>query len=344
MIDSVFLFTILFVFLGVLIGTYMKSRSVDKCLRHFRQFHVTLEETDGDIIWGRLKVYSTGLKFIFDEPVKHGNHPPAASYILYDTQYSTIFAMFRFHDELSPENRKIRRRGIDRTYSTAMIHRLLRRMRGVINTFRDAIVKSVGLIIGQMQKVNPGSVILKSQQQQLTTISSDVVGYVGNAYDPILEELIGTPVVLDVFRNGKKQSLQGMMREYTEKFIEICDIRDRVVYTIPLAEKPLKQVSRHLRIVQDSKNNFILKNSGDIAFRLEKLTGKGINAAGEEELVDQPIDLEVAGNGEVPFVTPDLVYQDIRLTLSVARDFDVIVPRTHAVIRHESLPREEKPA
>ncbi len=274
--DLVFIVTIIFIFLSVLIGTYIKTKSLDKCLSSFNKFHVTMEETDGDVIWGKLKVYGTGFILNFDPPVINNDKMPVSNYILYENQYSSIHALYRFHDELTEENKKLRKKIIKKVYSTAFLIRFVRRLRGVINTFKDAIIKSVGLIMGQMQKVNPGSVILKSQQSNITTMSSDIVGYAGNSFDPILEDLIGKKVILDIQKNKKKIAIRGLFMEYTDKFFVLNDINNELSYNIPLLAKPIKLISKYFKIVQDDKNNFTAVNTGEIPFVIEKITGKGI--------------------------------------------------------------------
>jgi len=320
----------------------MKSRSLDKCLDDFNHFHITLEETDGDVIWGKLKVYSTGFVLKFDNPVEDNDGFLNTSYILYESQFSTIHTLYRFHDELSEENKKKRDKIIKRAYSTAIIYKIIRRFRGIINTFRDAIVKSITIIIGQMQKVNPGSVILKSQKQNLSTISSDIVGYVGNAYDPILEDLIGELVIVDLSLNEAKRSFMGLFMEYSDQFMVINDIHDTLNYRIPLHSKPIKFVSKYLKIKREDGEKFLLENSGELPFTILKIEGKGKSNTGEDESIESELNKILKPNSKEIIEFPKLNYDELYVSLSVKREFDLILPRKKAIIRHESEKKDEK--
>jgi hypothetical protein len=35
------------------------------------------------------------------------------------------------------------------------------------------------------------------------------------------------------------------------------------------------------------------------------------------------------------FITPDLKYSEINMKISIVREYDLIIPRSHSVIRHE---------
>ncbi len=87
-VDSLFFTTILFIFLTAFIGTVLRSRGIDNCLRSFDGFHVTIEEKDGNLVWGKLFVYSTGLELQYAEPVIDSEGHIESSYILYKQQYN----------------------------------------------------------------------------------------------------------------------------------------------------------------------------------------------------------------------------------------------------------------
>ena len=57
--------TIIFIILATAVGAFIRRRKRDKCLKDFGNNMVTLEETSGKTIWGRLRVENTGLEFVY---------------------------------------------------------------------------------------------------------------------------------------------------------------------------------------------------------------------------------------------------------------------------------------
>ncbi|MHC4417943.1 MAG: hypothetical protein ACYSU6_05080 [Planctomycetota bacterium] len=48
--------TIIFIVLATGVGAFIRRRTRDRCLKDFRGNMVTLEETSGKAVWGRLNV------------------------------------------------------------------------------------------------------------------------------------------------------------------------------------------------------------------------------------------------------------------------------------------------
>ena len=67
--DSATAITIIFIIFAAGLGAFIRKRSRDKCLRDFEQNMVTLEDTAGKTIWGKLRVENTGLEFVY--PTAH---------------------------------------------------------------------------------------------------------------------------------------------------------------------------------------------------------------------------------------------------------------------------------
>ena len=132
--------TIIFIILAAGVGAFIRKRSRDKCLRDFGQNMVTLEDTTGKTIWGKLRVENTGLEFIYPEKHKDNDGHEEASYILYKYEYPNIGAVIRFHDDLSERNKKVREKELKKTYHPGFWRRLKRKILNVFRTVRDLIV------------------------------------------------------------------------------------------------------------------------------------------------------------------------------------------------------------
>ena len=101
-----FAITIVFIILSTVVAAFIRRKSRDKCLKDFSHDLVTLEDTTGKLIWGKLRVENTGLELIYPTRQDKNGHDET-SYILYKYEYSNIQALIRYHDELSERGKKI---------------------------------------------------------------------------------------------------------------------------------------------------------------------------------------------------------------------------------------------
>src|SRR3954467_1054200 len=84
--SGVFYFTLLFIFVTAIITTVFTKWARDKCLKFFNQYHVTLERTRGQTIWGQLKVFSTGIEITYDHPFVDARGRKKTSYMVYGNE------------------------------------------------------------------------------------------------------------------------------------------------------------------------------------------------------------------------------------------------------------------
>ena len=226
--DSTTAITILFIIFAAGVAAFIRKRSRDKCLRDFEKNMVTLEDTSGKTIWGKLRVENTGLEFIY--PAKHKDEQghDEASYILYKYEYPKIKAVIRFHDELSESNKKQREKELKRTYHPTMLRRLKRKIKNVFKTIRDSVMEIVNLLISQAKKATPASKMLTSQDKYVSQMKQELMGSVGTSFEPLLERYIGHKVVLEMIKSDKIFEYCGVLKEYTAEFIEIMDVNYKI--------------------------------------------------------------------------------------------------------------------
>ncbi len=226
--ESATAITILFIIFAAGVAAFVRKRSRDKCLRDFSANMVTLEETSGKTIWGKLRVENTGLEFVYSEKHKDEQGHDEASYILYKYEYPNIGAVIRFHDELSEQNKKAREKELKRTYHPGSWRRLKRRMLNVLRTVRDSVVEVVNLLISQAKKATPAGKMLTSQDKYVSQMKQELMGSVGTSFEPLLERYIGHKVVLEMIKGDKIFEYCGVLKDYTAEFVEIMDVN----YTI----------------------------------------------------------------------------------------------------------------
>ena len=243
--DSATAITILFIILAAGIGAFVRKRSRDKCLRDFGQNMVTLEQTSGKKIWGKLRVENTGLEFVYPEKHKDEEGHDETSYILYKYEYPDIAVVVRFHDELSEQNKRTREKELKRTYHPGFWRRLKRRILNIFRTVRDSVVEIVNLLISQAKKATPAGKVLTSQDKYVSQMKQELMGSAGTSFEPLLERYIGHKVVLELIKADKIFEYCGVLKEYTADFIEIMDVDYAVKEDQPTRKADLVTPRKH---------------------------------------------------------------------------------------------------
>lgn len=216
--------TIIFIILATLVAAFVRRVTRDKCLKDFENNMVTLERTDGKIVWGKLKVENTGLELSYTAAHQDSDGHIEKSYILYKYEFPNILAFVRYHKQLSEKNKKKRERLLKRTYHPGLLGRLKRKIKNIFKTIRDSVMEVISILISQAKKASPTGQVLSTQDKYVTRMKSDLMGTVGTSYEPLLEKYIGDKVVLEVLRGENVVEYCGVLREYTAEFIEIMDV------------------------------------------------------------------------------------------------------------------------
>jgi hypothetical protein len=351
---TIFYLTLLFIFLTAIITAVATKWSRDKCLKFFNRYHVTLERNRGQTIWGTLKVFSSGTEIVYDHPFIDARGRKKTSFLIYQHELENmVLSLLRYHDELDDAQQRARQRQVHRTFNPGPIRRLMRGVRNFVNTLRDAFNAAVGAAIGQFQRMNPASAVLATQAGNVTAIGQTLVGKIAaNAYEPLLEQYIGQPVILDVADpinpNNATVEYAGYLGDYTQQFIAILNVQhaggEQQWLELPDVESgdalpplpgppppgapppvlpPPMKVEHRLAVRVDGLRMKIqnLRHEPVVVHRLER--------AGFEPL---DFGMIIPANG-----TLDLPARDARggkLLVASVRSLDVVAPRKFATIRH----------
>lgn len=320
--DTSLLFTIGLVFLATLIGSYLRSRRKDPCLSSFENFHVTLERTDNKIIWGKLEVESTGLELFYKSDVQDEAHLES-SYILYGDEYNQIQAIYRYADELTPENRKKRQRDIDRSFHPGPLEIGKRRLRAFIGTANDSFSEVFGMLVGRAKKP-AGRYITDEGESYLNQLGKNLIGHAGGLFDPLLERYIGQKVVIEIQEESEIHEHVGIFKEYSPDFLEILDVQFPERRALDLdGDNAMESDCVKVTIAQEK---MIISNPTQqpvLIYSLEYET--------EEELLNVVVD-----SGESIEIFPSQPWQQAQLNVRIVRELDIIVPRTRCVVRHRA--------
>ena len=328
------LVTILLLLLLATVIAVVQSRHRDKCLKDFDRFHVTLAEKGGDLSWGQTSIYPSGLEVHYQEPILAPEGHEERSFLFYKDQYAAIEALYRYTESLSSKEKERRRTHIEQTVHPTPLRRLRRRLRNWINMVRDALVQSSALLIGAAKTRAPGSAVLSTQEQQLKSLSNEIIGHAGNAFDPLLEDHLFQEVVLEVTHDGRTRSYSGWLKDYTSQFIEIVDARVNSSEPAPvkpyaIGEAPIEGLS-----IRMQNGQLHISNTGERMLYIDRLTaGPWMRHMGAI--------LPPTYTANLP-LPKDVDTEQLRMHIGTAGRVDLVVPRTHAIVRHAARTKPEQ--
>lgn len=351
--STIFYLTLLFIFLTAIITAVVTKWARDKCLKLFHHYHVTVERIRGQTSWGRLRVFSTGVEIVYDHPYVDHRGRKKTSYLIYQHELEQqLLSVLRYHDELGDAQQKARLKQVKRSFNPGPARRFGRSIRNFVNTLRDAFNAAIGAVVGQYQRMNPASMVIGTQGQSVTQISQALLGRFANAYEPLLEQYIGRPVILDVVDpinpNNATVQYAGYLADYTQQFIAIFNVEHKTAQEVVLA-LPDQEWGDPLPPLPGPPPPGApppvlpppLKIEHELAVRLDGARVKITNARHEPVVVRQleraGFEPHVLGMVIPPNGMLDLPARDARggrLVVEVVRCLDVVAPRKYATVRH----------
>jgi hypothetical protein len=351
--STVFLLTILFIFATAIITTVATKWSRDKCLKFFDQYHVTLERTRGQTIWGKLRVFAAGIEMLYDHPYMDARGRRKTSFMIYQQELDQqLLTLLRYHEEMDAKSQERRRQQVHATFNPGPLKRLWRHVRNFVNTLRDAFNTAIGATVGQYQRMNPASSVLATQAGSVTQLGQTLISKFANAFEPLLEQYIGRPVILDVADpidpNNKSVEYTGYLADYTMNYIAIFNVEhaagEELWVELPDVEKgdrlpplPPPPAPGAPPLVLPEP----LKIEHSLAIRVDGIRLK-IQNVGSDPVVVRRLERQGFEPLVMGMVIPssgilDLPARDARggkLCIDIARCLDVIAPRKFATVRH----------
>lgn len=326
--DNLIALTIVIIFLTAIIKAFVTQRSRDKCLKDFRDFHVTFKMNNGKTIWGTLNLYSTGLELEYKKPYYDEKEDIYKySYIISKQEFEpNIAAIHRYHWDLTPRNKKKRDRSIKITHKPNIFRSFGRSIRNSVNTLNDAFKKSLNLIIGQI-----GSKVAKGGTTgELKSIGSSLLGMVGHAYDSVLEKYIGRKVIAEINEDNEKHEYEGILKEYTTKYIELLNVKYDFYFTIDVSKLAGNDEYSKIKFIKKD-NNSILEIDNSTPIELEFVAIESASLEGDKKNINKVLMPEEKLNFNLDKYKE---ITDLKLIFKTIRYVDIITPRFSLTIRH----------
>lgn len=270
--DSFFLLTVGFIFLGALLSNVMKWSNKDRVLKDLHDFHSTIEMQDGKKVWGKTRVYANGMELHFSRMAKNSLGDAINSFIFYGDDIDKIRTIFRNHSELSKEKQQIRTVEVDTVSNPDYFHQISRKIRIFFNVFNDAIGEALNVFLSRMKGAGVG--VLSTQGDYIKKMGTTALSSSGNEYDPILESYINKRVSVTLEDEHGFNEYCGFLKEYSSAWLSILDCSVTHKHEIDLDDL------KRLELQRDLDFNYTLYEEKEGAFALDV----SIDYSGKEPL------------------------------------------------------------
>src|SRR5258705_1241678 len=137
---TLFYITLLFIFVTAIITTVLAKWSRDKCLKFFKGYRITLERNRGQTLWGKFKVFSSGIEIVYDHPYVDPHGRRKTSYLFYQVELEQqVLSLFRYHTQLSEKEQKSRKKQVDSTFNPRFFRRGVPGLGKLLKTLSQAV-------------------------------------------------------------------------------------------------------------------------------------------------------------------------------------------------------------
>ena len=333
--DGSTLLTIAIILVVATVLALLRTRRRDRCLKAFDAFPVTLVTQAHEANWGTADIRSTGLELTYPAPILAPEGHLERSVLFYKEQYTSMHALYRCPEGLSASDKERRTALIEQTRNPGLLRRLWRWLRNWMGMVRDALLQSIGMIIGVAKAKAPAGGLIGRHDAQVQSLSSEVVQHSGNSFDPLLERHLFSQVVVEVTGlDGAVHSYCGWLKDYTSDFIEILDAYANTSHATPLAIDGYHLDDVRLPHQQIRLEDKLLRfaNNGPRMFYIDRITLRDWT---------HEVDAVVPPEGTLALALPPKVQTKIRSNMRALRMWlgtvdrvDMLLPRQRAHVRH----------
>jgi len=278
--SNLLVLSLVLIFIVALVGSYVRHRQLDRVLRELVGFHVTVQ-MQVEHIWGKFKLYSNAIELLFSQVYTNHRGTELTSFIVFNEQMIAVQAIYRYHDELTPQNQQRRLAQIQRARNPDWWRRAKRSLRNFMVAFKEAISESIGMMASRVQQ-QTSMALLKGADGKLKSVGDEILDMAGNAaYDPVLEHYIfGRVVFENTDLEGNKVEYAGILEEYSAAWVSILDCYLNAENELSLSDASRLMIQRNMdfevSLEQDSTGiRYRLKifNSDTKDIRLRRIKG-----------------------------------------------------------------------
>ena len=339
MVEYPFATTIVFLIAATVVGSLISRFILDRCLKDFEGYPVTLELKDATVYHGELDVEKSGLEFIYEKTTPQ-DKIRKTSFLIYQPEYKNVHCLVRYHDRLDEKQLEARRKAADKAYHPSLFRRWWRAIRNFLASVKDSLLEAFKLAMGRMKGIQAAAPVMKSGGSYIDRVGKQTIGTAADvSYDPLLEKQIGLRVVLDLPQDSAVQDeCVGTLREYTKDFFLLMDVDYESRWDIALPAAGAAAFVRGIA-AQRSPGGIHIENCATFDIELAAVVLQAPPAEGEEGPRSLPAPLglpaTVPSGKKLEFAIPSEATA-ATLSFHTERRADLVVPRTGAFIRHKS--------
>jgi len=324
--DPSLLVTLAVIFVATLIGSALRASSKDRCLDDMSGYHVTIERKDGRIVWGEMRLFSSGAEIRYREDVRDEQQHTETSYVLYNNELNEAQAIYRYADDLTEENQRRRDASVRRAFHPNLLRRFVRTLRNFLNTAANSLTEALNLLLGR-SKIVTDQLVLAQGQTEIKGLTKSILGYVGTSYDDLLESFIGAQLVVETSDAEATYEYLGVLKDYTATYLQILDVVVPQELELELTRStPSESIRRGGLCIEQRGPQVTLRNRTRYPVVLVSVTW--------QDRADH-LDAVIDPGSRLEYVLPPEAEQ-ASLACRLARQLDMLLPRAHALIRHRA--------
>lgn len=216
---------LIFLFASALIGTVLKRRAKDHCLKKFEGYNVILPSLSGKMVEGTLNVYAQGIQVVFPKKIEE-EVGTIDSFILHPAEIDKIPLIIRPAPDPDTRDGLRWKEEMQKILYPNIWYRTRRIVINFYNMLKDAFGQAAKAIIGAISKDSSISKV-KDSSKRVEEVRSGISELVPNSWEPILEKYRGRKVVVE--RQGKNATVleAGLLEDYSSKYLLVRGVKSR---------------------------------------------------------------------------------------------------------------------
>jgi len=213
----------LLLFAAATITAITARRKRDRCLKYFNREPVMILMDSGKWLWGRFNAYPKAMELTFERPEADETGYKKASYVLYTPEVEGIKKILQPPPQPGTREHEKWKKEIQRIANPSLLRRLRRWLWNMLNTLRDAVSQSMGMLIGSMKKSTPIGKVAGADKRA-GEVGNTLLGTVPNTYEPVLEKYLSKQVIVEMLEEGQVVEFAGLLQEYSGKYLLLRNV------------------------------------------------------------------------------------------------------------------------
>ncbi len=213
---------LLLLFISALLGTAMKRKARDHCLKKFEGCNIILPSGEESWERGISHVFAQGLELVYEKPVK-SELGQISSHVLHPAEVGKIPYFIRPAPDADTRSGQKWKKELERIRTPNFFDITLRSLLNFYNMLRDAFGQASQAVVGAMSKDTTLSKI-KNADKRVNELHSGLVELVPNAWEPVLEKYRGSVIVVERKTATGMVQESGILEDYSAKYLLVREV------------------------------------------------------------------------------------------------------------------------